>query len=177
MTLKAAAEEKARVLDGKIEAQLADIRLSHSRNLLAELRAYLDKQDRSFGVGNNVINQLKMVADPSGVAQINLGMPSRDRTSAAFSLRSGSRLTFGITVRDAGAMSSLLSYRFQMQLPERYSPEYLRFDLIPKQHDVPLREARCHLHPGAGDIRLPIPPLSPFEVLDRVFFVIEPSIQ
>lgn len=177
MSLADDAHSRARDLDRLIEDQIPKIRLSSSNELLSELRAYMDRQDRTLGVGNNVISQLKRVPDPSGLAQINLGVPSLDRTSSAFVLRSGSRLTFGVTVRDGGRNAVLIAYRFQVQFPEWHSPNYLRFDLIPRQHEVPLREARCHLHPGTRDMRIPIPVLSPFEVLDRIFFVIEPQIR
>ena len=51
-----------------------------------------------------------------------------------------------------------------------------RFDLNDKAHDSPLHEPRCHYHPGADDVRLPCPALTPLEVLDRIFLVIEPQL-
>jgi hypothetical protein len=34
----------------------------------------------------------------------------------------------------------------------------------------------CHYHPGADDVRLPCLALTPLEVLDRIFLVIEPQL-
>jgi hypothetical protein len=165
------------MLEAVISQRINELKLKQSRELIAEIRAYLDKQDRTVGTGNSVFQLLRRKPDRDGLVQINLGIPSIDRTSSAFGLRSGSRLTFGITVRDDAQHANLIAYRFQIQFPDRYSPAYLRFDLIPRQHEVPLRESRCHLHPGSSDIRIPIPVLSPFDILDRIFFVIEPSIR
>jgi hypothetical protein len=176
VSLAEEAHKRALELDLLLESQIPSVELGSSVELLRQLRAYLEKQDRVAGTGNNVMKLLKQVTDRSGKAQINLGMPSKDRSSEAFVLRSGSRLNFGITVQENGNASYLLAYRFQVQLPQGHSPQYLRFELIPKQHDKPLQEARCHLHPGARDMRIPLPVLSPFEILDRVFFVVEPNI-
>src|ERR1017187_3895315 len=51
-----------------------------------------------------------------------------------------------------------------------------RFDLNDKAHDSPLHEPRCHYHPGVDEVRLPCPVLTPLEVLDRIFLVIEPQL-
>jgi hypothetical protein len=175
VSLIEAAKARALLFEAAIAQQISDLRISQSHTLRSELRAYLDKQDRTTGKKNDIFKLLKLTPSANGVALINLGTPSLDRTSDAFILRSGSRLTFGITLRDNAGMASLVSYRFQIQFPEHHSPSYLRFDLIHKQHEAPLREARCHLHPGAGDIRIPTPVLTPIEVLDRIFFAFEPS--
>jgi hypothetical protein len=50
----------------------------------------------------------------------------------------------------------------------------VRFDLNPEPHEDPLFEPRCHLHPGLEGVRLPTPALTLSEVLDRIFFVLEP---
>jgi hypothetical protein len=70
----------------------------------------------------------------------------------------------------------LAAYRFQLNLPDGNSPSFYRFDLNPEAHETPLFEPRCHLHPGLEEVRLPCPVLTPLEVLDRIFLVIEPQL-
>ncbi len=96
-------------------------------------------------------------------------------TESCYYLESGSRLSFGITLRERNRRCALVAYRFQLSLPGEQFPAFFRFDLNDKPHDTPLFEPRCHVHPGIDDVRLPCPPLAPLEVLDRVFFVIEPA--
>jgi hypothetical protein len=93
-----------------------------------------------------------------------------------FYLESTSRLSFGVTLREANGRCSLVAYRFHMQLPEGSVPSFYRFDLNDKAHQTPLFEPRCHIHPGSDDIRLPCPPLKPLDALDRIFLVIEPQL-
>ena len=76
----------------------------------------------------------------------------------------------------AAKRCSLIAYRFHLNLPANQSPSFYRFDLNKKAHDTPLFEPRCHLHPGSDERRLPCPPLTPLEVLDRIFFVSEPQV-
>lgn len=127
---------------------------------------------------NNVYTTLKMTPSSASVISINLG-PSIDKgpTPGHFRLDSGARLSFGVTLQQSGSTSSLVAVRFHLHLPAGRSPEYLRFDLNPQARADPLSEPRCHLHAGLDKVRLPLPVLSPFEVLDRVFFVVEPALQ
>lgn len=104
--------------------------------------------------------------------------PSIDKgpTDLHFNLESGARLSFGITLREGNGRCSLVAYRFQLNLPETQSPPFYRFDLNEKGHESPLTEPRCHYHLGVEDVRLPCPALTPLDVLDRVFMVIEPQL-
>src|SRR5689334_5072318 len=97
-----AAKVRALILDATIAKQVDELRVSPSYKLRSEMRAYLDKHNRGAGTKNNVFDQLKLLSNPGGVSLINLGIPSLDRTSEAFILPSGSRLTFGVTIRDHG---------------------------------------------------------------------------
>ena len=82
-------------------------------------------------------------------------------TQSHFHLESGSRLSFGITLREDNGRCSLIAYRFQLNLQESQSPSYYRFDLNEKAHESPLLEPRCHYHAGVEDVRLPCPSSSP----------------
>ena len=170
------APERARNLDGGLERLLASITLPSLRDTLAQVRTYLLKRDADLGNQNNVHRILKIVSSHDLVS-ISLG-PSFDKgpTDLHFYLESGSRLSFGITLRESGRACSLVAYRFQLNLPEAQSPSFYRFDLNDRAHETPLFEPRCHYHPGAEEVRLPCPPLTPLEILDRIFLVIEPQL-
>ena len=78
-------------------------------------------------------------------------------------------------MREAERGSQLVEFRYHYQRPAGASPEYLRFDLNKAAHPDPLSEPRCHLHPGLENVRIPLSMHDPFEILDRIFFVIEES--
>jgi hypothetical protein len=124
---------------------------------------------------NDVASLIKMTKDRSGLVLITLG-PQFDAglTPTHFRFDSGARLSFGITLRPGIGVSFLASFRFHFHFEAGHSPEFLRFDLNHEKHAAPLGEPRCHLHPGMNDVRLPLPVLDVFEILDRIFFVIEP---
>jgi hypothetical protein len=110
------------------------------------------------------------------MALIVLG-PTLDKGSTPehFQFDSGARLSFGLTLREYGNGSTLVSYRFHYHLTEARSPRYFRFDLNETLHEDSLAEPRCHLHPGTEDVRIPIYLYDPISVLDQIFFVLERS--
>lgn len=58
------------------------------------------------------------------------------------------------------------SYSCQICFPDGAPPRFLRFDLdsTGKAHEQ--EGLRCHMHPGANDLRVPAPVLHPLELLD-----------
>ena len=170
------AHERAKTLDVGIEQLLAGIVLPSVRDSVAQIRAYLQWQNADLGQRNNVLRILKKNEDQH-TAVITVG-PSIDKgpTDSHFYLESGSRLSFTIVLREGNGRCSLVLYRFQLNLPEDQSPSFYRFDLRGEAHETPLTEPRCHYHLGAKDVRLPCPVLTPLEVLDRIFLVIEPRL-
>jgi hypothetical protein len=170
------APQRAKALDERIERLLASIILPSSRDAIAHVRTYLLKQNADIGNRNNVYRIFK-TATSQNIVSISVG-PTFDKgpTDSHFYLESGSRLSLGIFLRESNGRCSLVAYRFQLNLPEPQSPSFYRFDLNEKAHDTPLSEPRCHYHPGTDDIRLPCPALTPLEVLDRIFLVIEPHL-
>jgi hypothetical protein len=171
------APERARSLDGGLERLLEAIVLPSSRDTIAQVRNYLLKQAVDAGNRNNVYKILRTTSSQD-VVYMTVG-PSFDEgpTDSHFHLESGSRLSFGITLRESNGRCALVSYRFQLNLPEGLLPPFYRFDLNDKAHETPLFEPRCHFHPGLEEVRLPCPALTPLEVLDRIFLVIEPQLQ
>ena len=174
--MPARAHERAKALDGRTEESLSGISLPSVRDLVAQIRNYLLTQDADVGLRNNVYQFLKAFESRRRTV-ISMG-PQFDNgpEESHFRLESGSRLSFGITLSEGNSRCSLVAYRFQVNLPEGRSPAFYRFDLNDKAHETPLTEPRCHYHPGVDDVRLPCPALTPLEVLDRVFLVIEPQV-
>lgn len=159
-------------LDDAVHRAAGEIAYDSVNSFFIRLRAYLQVQDDRLGANNNVFAILRRIDDQSGLFLTNLG-PAIDSgdTPDHFHFPSGARLCFGVTLR-RGVQCSLVSYRFHYVYPGS-TPRFLRFDLNPRRHDDPLSEPRCHLHPGLDLVRLPTPALSPFEVLDRIFFVLD----
>jgi len=170
------AHERAQTLDSAIEASLASLSLPSSKDLMAQLRTYLSRQEAEIHKGNNVHSILRKAESRARVT-ITLG-PTFDEgpTDQHFHLESGARLSFGVNLREANGRCALVAYRFQLNLPESRTSSFYRFDLNREGHPTPLYEPRCHIHPGLEEVRLPFPALTPVEVLDRIFLVIEPEL-
>lgn len=160
-------------LDKYIHEAVGTIVFNSPNSLFINLRRYLQIQDDRLAGNNDLFRILRFTDDASGMALMSLG-PQIDKgdSPSHFHFPSGSRLSFGITVK-RGNQCSLVSYRFHYHYGEGCSPAFLRFDLNHSPHNDPLSEPRCHLHPGLDNVRLAIPALTPFQVLDRIFFVLE----
>ena len=109
---------------------------------------------------------------------INLG-PTIDRGPEPnhFHLASGARLSFGITVKPDCSKGRLVSYRFDYRHDGATKLPLIRFELRDSPHHDPLQEPLAHFHPGVENLRLPTGLVDPLEVLDLLFFVVEPKIQ
>lgn len=145
------------------------------KHLLTAIRAYLLAQQCAGHLGNRLEADLKLKLSKDR-ALIVLG-PTIDRgpDPTHFYLQSGSRLSFGITLEPEGSLTRLLSYRFDYRSDAPIQLPLVRFELRDSPHRVPLMEPRAHLHPGLETVRLPSQLLDPFEILDLIFFVLEPS--
>ena len=174
MSSKADARELARALDARLAASMPSIADS-GIGFLIRLRGYLLKQDRRIGTKHD-LQRIVTFQQSDGIFQVFLG-PTIDKgdDGSFFSFPSGARLSFSIALRETASGCELLSYRFQFRFPARHSPEFIRIDLGSKSHSDPLAEPLAHIHPGIHSVRLPCPPLDPIEVLDRVFFVLDPN--
>ena len=159
-------------LEARLERQVAEIVLPSFREVLAGIRTYLLKRNLDNGNLNNVYQLLRERTSPDA-GFISLG-PEFDKgpTESHYKLSSKTRLSFGITLREANGRCKLISYRFHLHLGTARGPSFFRFDLNTRAHPNPLIEPRSHVHPGRDDIRLPFPVLTPLELLDRIFYVI-----
>jgi hypothetical protein len=171
------AQKRAFELEGRIDAAVREIVLPDPRKLFGSLRTYLQQRadeghpQRPLSVYDKI-----RLHQEDGVAEINLG-PSIDKgkTDQHFLFGSGARLSFGLSVKVEKASSRLIAYRFQLHLPANALFDFLRFDLNREKHLDPLREPRCHIHLGTSDVRVLSVVLGPVDLLDRVFFVVEPA--
>jgi hypothetical protein len=168
------ARDLARALDKRL-VTLAPAIETNAVAFLQRLRGYLLKQDRRIGTRHNIEQIVKYDQGPDGTFQIFLG-PTIDKGNdeSFFRFPSGARLSFSIALRRQAHGCELISYRFQFTFPDKHSPEFIRIDLRNKSHSDPLAEPLAHIHPGMR-ARLPCAPLTPTEVLDRIFFVLDPN--
>jgi hypothetical protein len=90
---------------------------------------------------------------------------ARDRGLAHLARNDGAWFDFSITVRERGGQLALLAQDFEMRFPPGMGAPFLRFDLNLPAHRNEARELRCHLHPGADDLLVPAPLMSPLELL------------
>lgn len=177
MSFEADANKKAALLDGAVSYHVSALKLESAKKLFFMLRNYLVEQARTQSTFNDVYSKIKLTGpDVNGFALITLG-PTIDKgpSSEHFVFDSGARLSLAVAVHEKAGLSELITLRFHYHFPDGHSPAYLRFDLNKASHSAPLAEPRSHLHPGLKNVRVPIPVLHPVEVLDRVFFVLEPS--
>lgn len=160
-------------LDNRTEQEIEKRLFPSPHTVFSELQAYLIRRSEEMKTRNSPI-QVKHL-NANGVTLIVLG-PTIDKgpTPEHFHFDSGARLSFGLTLRELNRRESqLVSFRYHYQLPASRSPAYFRFDLNEARHQNPLMEPRCHLHPGLEDVRIPMSLNDPFEILDRIFFVLE----
>jgi len=172
------AAERARLRDQQMQAKLDAYRVPPPRELLKQLRAYLLWQrDEEGHRGNQVEAELKS-KDSDGRVRISLG-PTVDGgfEDHHFGFLSGARLSFGVTVERAGSRSRLISYRFDYRQDKAPQMPFIRFELRETAHHQPLREPIAHFHAGIEDLRLPTEFVNPLEILDLLFFVIDPNLK
>lgn len=176
--LLADAHRNAEALDASFLSSIKNNKLENPRRLFIRVQNYLVEQCRELRIKNDIYKKIRFhPAQSGGVALIFLG-PSIDKGPSEdhINFDSGSRLSFSIAVRNESGGAELVSFRFHLQFIEGHVPSYLRFDLNSENHPQPLREPRCHFHPGLEDVRVPMPILQPIEILDRIFFAIESSL-
>jgi hypothetical protein len=170
------APTRAENLDDRYNEALASLRLPSARDVVAQVRTYLQHQDAELSRRNNPLKLVKQTVSQA-ITSITLGpMIDKGPTDEYFYLESESRLSFGIEIRETQGRSSLVAYRFRLSLPDGMSPSFYRFDLNSQAHESPLKEPRAHYHVAMEQIRLPSPVLTPVEILDRIFQVIEPQV-
>jgi len=157
------------IIDKKADAHIVEA----SHIFLNRIRAYLFRGEQE-NVVNNVIALVKSKDGSGGLTEIVLG-PQIDKgpSDSHFHFDSGARLSFGVTLRRDRRRSHLVAYRFHYVFADGHSPSFVRFDLNASGERPALEESRCHLHPGLDRTRLPGRVLSPFEILDRIFYVLD----
>ena len=162
---------RARARDRRLSGEHSAIQLESPKKVLQQIRAYLMARQDDGHPGTDLYKLRPK--ESTDETLINLG-PTIDKgaTDGHFFLKSGARLSFGLTLRsETRHHSTLIAYRFDYRIEKTV----YRFDLNKGIHKNPLREPRGHLHPGSDCIRVPTPSLKPSEILDILFFAIEPQ--
>lgn len=92
-------------------------------------------------------------------------------TGEFFVRRDGARISFTVTAAypDA-AQPAWHSYRFHLSFAEGGNPRYLRIDLNRPGGGNALLEPRSHVHVGAENLRVPVPIMSPTEILEKLIY-------
>jgi hypothetical protein len=169
------ARQRAEEFDRQVVRMLKDLRLPPPKELFQSVREHLQERSNSLRAQVNVQKILRF--KPQGTEALIAVGPGIDKgpTETHFTFPSQARLSFAITVREQDGGSRLLSHRYHLEFPPGRGLRFVRFDLNPKVHENPLLEPRSHLHPGFPELRLPFPVLAPLDLLDRIFFVVEPA--
>jgi hypothetical protein len=176
LSIEGQTRDRALAVEGRIDAAVRNLIHPAPGALFRGLRTYL-QQRADRGRSQNVHGKIQLL-EKSDVAAITLG-PSIDKgeTDKHFLFASGARLSFGLNLKAEEAGSRLIAYRYHLHLRPNTHFEFLRFDLNQEQHMDPLREPRCHIHLGTANVRVASVVLDPFELLDRLFLVVEPTFQ
>ena len=169
--MKSEAQRRAKSRAAEVERSVETILLPNPKALLTKIRGFLLRQREDGHPGNGV--EAMRLEDSKGEFLIATGPHiDKGRVDGHFILRSGARLSLGVVVRADGTRSRLVASWFDYR-HERLP--VLRYELARKEVD-PLREPRAHLHLGLDDLRLPSCVLDPFEILDLLFFVVDPAL-
>ena len=160
------AVERAKALDARV---LALRPLLAMDNLGGGLRKALLKASDDRAIVNppqDVLRLLKCTNDRTAIV-VN-GASEHDPFVRASDT---AKFNFGITIAlGPGGSIEVVAYRFHVTYASGCSPPYVRMDLARVAHQDPLREVRAHVHPGADDLRIPMPLMHPMELLDFVIY-------
>jgi hypothetical protein len=168
------ANEAAKLFDQKAAEYLDNLIIPSPTDFLRQLKSYLQRMMDKDWITEGV-QHVKQKRAENGDILISAGPQIHKVDEPSIRFFSGAQLSFGITLRDEIARSRLISYCFHLQLPLGSKLEFFRIDLNPpKDKYDPLDQPRSHMHPGFRGIHVPFPTMSPLEVLDRIFYVIEP---
>ena len=165
----------AKAQDARTSAELLRLGLPEPGEYVTDIRFYLQRMtDRG-----RTLNGARLVAIQdagNGTSLIEAGPTVfKEPCEQCILFRSGAKLSFGVTLRSDTRRSTMLAYRFHLQLLPASGLKFVRIDLNTAS-DVRngLDQPRSHIHPGFEGIHIPFPLMSPLEVLDRIFRVIEP---
>jgi len=171
------ARTRATVRAKVLEQKLAELQMPPPRQLLTELRSYLLQQRDINGHPGNQVESELTVKKSADLVLMNLGPTTSRGHEPAYVLASKAKLSFGITVVDERQCSRMISYRFDYRNDSVDEFRMMRFDLSRQAHSDCLIEPQAHLHAGLEGLRIPSYFVNPFEILDLIFFVVDPQIK
>lgn len=95
-------------------------------------------------------------------------------TAAHFTRADGAHIDFSVTIIEGPPVIKLLGYVFRLEFPKigdiETSPRFLRIDMNLPNHDNQRDGVRVHMHPGHNDLQIPLPWLSPEQVLKLLLY-------
>ena len=92
-------------------------------------------------------------------------------TDEFFVKADGTRISFGITALYPRAVPpTLRAYRFHLRYADGSNPRYVRIDLNRGSGGDALVEPRSHVHIGAERLRVPVPIMTPVEILEKYLY-------
>lgn len=179
---KAGAHERAKELQKRILASGHTTLYRTSANASAktlwrEIRSYLLKAadcgllaDAPADVRQRLV--LSQSTEGGGTHSIAVGSVrnfNRDPQLPHFTRKiDGGWFDFQISVLETNSTLKVVSYDFELRLPESSPIPFVRFDLNPEGHDNEVNGMRCHVHLGSDDdghsVHAPL--MAPFEILD-----------
>lgn len=144
--LKASKEETLKETQGQIEALLKEAPASSSGGRTQRQGTVL----QLLGGGNK--DGTRFSEDPS--------------ERSAFTRHDGAKLDFSLTVREGDQGVEILGYVFRITFEnDKLCPSFLRIDMNLPQHANEEDGLRVHLHPGNNDLQVPMPWMTPREIL------------
>jgi hypothetical protein len=166
----------AKSFDEKLAASLEAIQLPPAHEYFRRLQSYLQRRTDERKI-KGFAHLLTHTIDENDLMEVFAGPTIYRPGRPCLEFSSGAKLSFAFTLRRQGEGSRLVSYRFDLRLPEKSGLKFMRIDLNgPNRGNDPLHVPRSHLHPGFPHIHIPFPVMTPLEVLDRIFFVVEPAL-
>jgi hypothetical protein len=154
----------ARSLDDRVADDLDRVELPPAPHFTGQLRFYLQRMTDCGKLlrGARSISQRETA---EGYTQIDVG-PTIYRATGddCLILKSGARMSLGITLRIDGSSSRLLAYRFHLELLPSSGLRFVRIDLnAPKSEYDPMHIPRSHIHPGFENVHVPFPAMHPWQ--------------
>lgn len=169
-------DARAAAFERRTADELDELHIPPPRQYASEIRYYLQRMTDTDQTKNGA-HLVKTRSGEPGETVIDVGPTVfREPCDDCVLFKSGAKLSFGITLRQDAERTRLLAYRFYLQLLPTSGLRFIRIDLNrPKDNYDQLQQPRSHMHHGFGNVHFPYPVMSPIEVLDRIFEVIEPA--
>ena len=165
MSAESEAIARARLLDSSTRDQAERAQYANPNYLARKLRVVLQDSRHDYSPAE----VWKLVRADSARVRLGPGLfkgPAPDQ----FLFLSGARLVFSIQLAEHQGAWHARQFSFHLQFPGGPASGFVRVCLRNENHEQPLIEPLCHVHPGNDEIRVPCSLTDPLEVLERLCF-------